>query len=210
MVVIGLGNPGNEYAQTRHNAGFLLLEAARAKWRGESWQRRGNYEQCQVRLAGGVHRFVRPLTYMNCSGEVIARLLREGAHADDLLVVLDDVDLPLGRLRIRARGGAGGHRGLLSVCDELGTQAVARLRIGVGRPGEEGELVDYVLGEFNAEERERFAQVLEFARAALHVIIRQGVQSAMTRFNGLSAPCEEAEKRQRARGARTEDPRGGG
>lgn len=209
MVVIGLGNPGSEYAQTRHNAGFLLLEAARTKWRGESWRRRGNFEESHVRLAGGGHRLIRPLTYMNCSGEVLERLLREGVHADDLLVALDDVDLPLGRIRIRAQGSAGGHRGLQSILDELGTQAVARLRIGVGRPGDEDVMVDHVLSGFDAQERERFAQVLDRARAALHVIIRQGVQPAMTRFNGLRAPWEEAAERAARRETKTDDPRGG-
>ncbi len=192
MVMIGLGNPGPEYEQTRHNAGFLVLEAARRRWRGPSWKGRGCYQETEVRFAGQIRQLVRPLTFMNCSGEAVRQLLKEGAAPDELLVVLDDVDLPLGRLRIRAAGGAGGHNGLQSILDELAPSSVARLRIGVGRPDSgEASMVDHVLAGFCADEAERFERVLDRALEAMQVLWRQGVTAAMNRFNGLPAPWDE-------------------
>jgi PTH1 family peptidyl-tRNA hydrolase len=191
MIVIGLGNPGPEYEQTRHNAGFLVLEAARRRWRGSAWKGRPPLEESELHVGGCAHRLVRPLTYMNRSGEAVERLLRGGAGPDDLLVVLDDIDLPLGRVRIRTSGGAGGHNGLESVLGALHPASVARLRIGVGRPpGPEGA-VGHVLGAVEADECLRFSEVLERALEALQMILRRGIVLAMNRFNGLPAPWED-------------------
>ncbi len=153
----------------------------------------GSYEEAPLRRAGAQHRLIRPLTFMNCSGEAVARLLRGGADPDDLLVILDDVDLPLGRLRIRPGGGAGGHHGLQSILDAVTPATVARMRVGVGRPEREtgAAMVEHVLGAFDAQEREHFEQILVRALEALHVILKQGVQPAMNRFNGLPAPWDE-------------------
>jgi peptidyl-tRNA hydrolase, PTH1 family len=191
VVLLGLGNPGDEYAETRHNVGFLVLDAARRRWGRASWTRRGAAEESALRLGGERHRLVRPMVFMNRSGEVVAALLREGVGAQDLLVVLDDLDLPLGRLRVREGGGPGGHRGLASVLEAVGPAPVARMRVGIGRPSE-GDAVDHVLGEFAATERARFDRVLERALEALELILTRGLAAGMNAFNGRPAPWEES------------------
>ena len=192
MVLLGLGNPGDEYAGTRHNAGYRVLDAARRRWGGERWVRRGPADESLVQLGSQRHRLIRPRVFMNCSGTVAAALLREGVEAPDLFVVLDDLDLPLGRLRIREGGGAGGHRGLASVLEAIQPATVARMRIGIGRPAE-GETVDFVLGEFTATERERFETMEARALEALEVILTRGVAAGMNAYNGRLAPWEEKE-----------------
>jgi PTH1 family peptidyl-tRNA hydrolase len=191
VVLLGLGNPGDEYAGTRHNAGFRVLDAARGRWGGARWVRRGQADESSVQLGSRRHRLVRPRVFMNCSGTVAAALLREGVEAQDLFVVLDDLDLPLGRLRIREGGGAGGHRGLASVLEAIRPATVARMRIGIGRPPE-GETVDFVLREFTATERERFAAMEARALEALEVILTRGVAAGMNACNGRPAPWEES------------------
>jgi PTH1 family peptidyl-tRNA hydrolase len=192
VILLGLGNPGEDYAETRHNAGFLVLDAVRRRWGRASWVRHGPAEESSVRLGGQRHRLVRPLVFMNRSGEVAAALLRQGASPSDLMVVLDDLDLPLGRVRLREGGGAGGHRGLASVLEAVAPATVARMRVGIGRPPE-GEAVDHVLGTFSAEERSRFDRMLERAAEVLEVVLTRGVAAAMNAFNGRPAPWEEAE-----------------
>ncbi len=191
MFVVGLGNPGPEYERTRHNAGFLVLEAARRRCRGSAWRHAARYDESELRLGGRQHWLIRPTTYMNRSGEAVERILQSGGSADELLVVLDDLDLPLGRIRIRPHGGAGGHNGLQSVLAAVGSAELARLRIGVGRPNAADGAVDHVLGDFAAEEWAQFEQVLARAVEALQVILRRGVAPAMNQFNGLPAPWEE-------------------
>ncbi|MBD3235108.1 MAG: aminoacyl-tRNA hydrolase [Candidatus Eisenbacteria bacterium] len=195
VIVIGLGNPGDAYAGTRHNVGFRVVEAARERWRGERWRRRSSYRQTHVRLAGRVHRLIEPQTYMNASGEAVAELLREGAAAEDLLVVLDDIDLPFGRLRIRERGGDGGHRGLASVLQACGTPRVGRLRVGVGRPPGSDDVVDHVLEVFTAEELRELPAVVRRAREALETVLRSGLTAAMNRYNAMPAPGEAQRRR---------------
>lgn len=190
MIILGLGNPGAEYAGTRHNAGFELAEAARARWGNEPWRTRHQAQESRLRLRGRHHRLVRPLTYMNRSGQVAAALVRAGAAPGDFLVLMDDIDLPLGRLRIRPGGGSGGHLGLASVQEALGAAPVPRLRIGVGHPGGRGAVVGHVLGAFDATEQERFGQMLACGLDALAMILTRGVAAAMNQFNGQPAPWE--------------------
>jgi PTH1 family peptidyl-tRNA hydrolase len=190
VIVVGLGNPGRKYEETRHNAGFLVLGVASRRWRAGTWRKHALYEENTVSLGGRQHTLIRPLTYMNCSGEAVGQLLKGGADPADLMVILDDVDLPLGRIRLRPQGGAGGHRGLQSILEVLSPASIARMRIGVGRPTEAGEVVDHVLGAFASEERVQFAQMLERAVDALQVVFRSGIEPAMNRFNGLPAPWE--------------------
>lgn len=211
MIIVGLGNPGMQYQQTRHNAGFLFLEAACRRWRGGPWVNRRCFRENQIRVAGGEHRLVAPTTYMNRSGDAVRILLAQGARAGDLAVVLDDVELALGRIRIRPRGGAGGHNGLQSILDVVGNQEVARMRLGVGRPDLAGSMTDHVLGPFDAADGARFEQVLERALDALHVILKQGITAAMNRFNGLPAPWEgpETSEPDRIGGLAPSDPQSG-
>jgi PTH1 family peptidyl-tRNA hydrolase len=185
--VLGLGNPGGRYADTRHNAGFRVAQCLSRRWNcpfsfsefGAEWGRTVVGDRDVV--------LARPLTYMNASGEAARSLCeRYGVKPGDLLVVCDDVDLPLGRLRVRPWGGAGGHRGLVSVIAELGTDAFARVRVGVGRPPEGTDTADYVLGVFEPEEEETATRVTALAADAVEVVLRKSLESAMAEFNGLS------------------------
>jgi peptidyl-tRNA hydrolase, PTH1 family len=193
VILLGLGNPGGEYQETRHNAGFLLADAARRYWGGASWSQRPHAQECRIRISGREHRLVRPTTFMNRSGLAVAELLREGVQPGEMLVLLDDIDLALGRLRVRLSGGSGGHRGLQSVLEAIGDTQVARLRIGVGRPSEAREVVDHVLERFDAQEWEHFGQVIERCLGVLGLALTRGVEAAMNRYNGLASPWEADE-----------------
>jgi len=179
-LLVGLGNPGREYSGTRHNIGFLVLDrlagAMGATFRAEKkWQ-------AEAASNGGVW-LLKPQTYMNLSGESVSALARfyqiEPAR---VLIVLDDMALPLGRLRFRERGSAGGHNGLQSILDHLGTQSVPRLRIGIGST-EAGAAVDHVLGRFAVDERPLVEQSLDRAVEAIRFAQENDLPSAMNRFN---------------------------
>jgi PTH1 family peptidyl-tRNA hydrolase len=185
---VGLGNPGARYLRTRHNAGFMAIDelAARSRAAGrvvaDAWV-------AEAVFAGETVLLVKPLAYMNASGEPVARLL--AAHAGtpaDLVVVVDDVALPLGRLRVRERGSDGGHNGLRSLVETLGSEEFARVRIGVGLDEPAAiDLVEYVLSEFLAEEVPRLREVLGLAADAVVCLLQEGAGAAMNRFNGIRA-----------------------
>ncbi len=193
MILLGLGNPGPEYEWTRHNAGYLVAQAARRCWGTGAWRKRPLFEEVLLRVRAREHRAVRPTTFMNCSGEAVARLLTEGAEPADFLVILDDVYLPFGKLRIRASGGDGGHNGLESVIAAIGSTRVARMRLGVGRPSEQGEMVDHVLGGFSPAERELLPQLVDRALEAVKMILGVGIEKTMSWFNALPPPWAEPE-----------------
>lgn len=185
-MVVGLGNPGREYQQTRHNAGFDVLDEL-ARRHGGSF--RGSYrfpaETAEVRMGGEGVLLVKPATFMNRSGEAVGPVLRKrGIELADLIVVVDDVDIDLGRLRIRAQGSPGGHNGLKSVEAALGSDAYARVRVGVGRPQAAGEMVDHVLSRFRPEEKDAAAEVIRRAADAVEMMVREGLVKAMNKFNG--------------------------
>ena len=169
---MGLGNPGPEYEDTRHNVGFMVAKLLCERTGARPAERNRTYASWQADDLT----ILTPLTYMNRSGDAVADL-----NAEDLLVVVDDVYLPLGTLRIRASGGDGGHNGLTSIEMSLGTDQYARLRVGVGR-GEE-ELRDHVLSGFAPEEREVLNAALDAACEASLVWAKEGVIQAMNRFN---------------------------
>lgn len=178
-LLVGLGNPGREYADTRHNVGFLLVDRlavrARADWRHERrWQ-------ADLARAGAVH-LCKPLTYMNLSGQSV-RAVADFYKIEpaQILIVLDDFALPLGKLRIRPSGSSGGHNGLQSVIEHLGTPAVPRLRIGIGNAT--GGTVDHVLGRFALDEREPLAQSLGRAEEAITFAQTRGLAPAMNQYN---------------------------
>lgn len=184
-VVVGLGNPGRPYEHTPHNVGFEVVERL-ARRAGSEWHesRRWKARWARASLAGVETLLVAPLTFMNASGEAVAAVLAaRGLSPDHMLVVLDDADLEIGRLRLRPRGGSGGHRGLASVLTALGTEEVARLRIGIGRrPGEE-DLVRHVLSPFSEAEWQRMDPVLDRASDAVRCVLKEGLEAAMNRFN---------------------------
>jgi PTH1 family peptidyl-tRNA hydrolase len=153
-VVVGLGNPGPEYRDTRHNVGQRVLEhLAAGDLRAGRWQRDDSTLLAEGRWRGDAVRLVKPLAFMNVSGPVVARVLRRhGADARDLILVYDDIDLPLGKVRVRIKGSAGGHNGVRSVIEALGTSDIRRVKIGIGRPEHKADVPDHVLTGFEPEE----------------------------------------------------------
>ncbi len=182
-LVVGLGNPGRRYEQSRHNVGFRCLDELARRWGAVSWR------HAFAALVGTAYHegrrllLAKPQTFMNLSGEAVAPLLRYyGLTPGDMLVVYDDMDLPLGRIRIRQHGSSGGHRGVESIIAALGTNQFPRLRIGIGRSAEI-EAIDYVLGRFSEAEEPILAAVLTRAADAVETIMRDGLAAAMNRYN---------------------------
>ena len=189
-LIAGLGNPGSKYELTRHNAGFLALDYF-ADQHGfamtcEKWQ--GVY--CRNRLAGIGILLVKPQTFMNKSGESVVRFTDfYKIEPADILVVHDDIDLPAGRIKVVARGGAGGHNGIRSIINHLGTSDFARLKLGIGRPerNEQGQGIPverYVLGRFSDQEFAAFSKQLSLVDEAVELFIEQGIDACMNRING--------------------------
>ena len=183
-MVVGLGNPGSEYADTRHNAGFRAVDALAGKLaRATGWTRNGG----SLRAAGRAGRhdvtLVKPQQYMNRSGAAVRALLAEGWALPELLVVYDDVYLPLGTIRIRPRGGSGGHQGLESILDSTGSTEFPRLRIGVGPAPRAEDLPDYVLAPFSETERDTLPRVIEAAANCAFDAVADGLAKAMNRWN---------------------------
>ena len=190
-MIAGLGNPGATYANTPHNVGFDVVERLAQRLEA-GWKNSSGFHASVARTAcaGETLLLVKPQTFMNLSGTSVAPLLRYyGGNPSDLTVVLDDADLPLGTLRIRASGGSGGHRGLASVIEVLGTESFPRVRLGVGRE-EQGGLVGHVLGKFDDARLKRVRTMIEAAADAVQCLTVNGLNEAMNRFNGWKA--EEA------------------
>jgi PTH1 family peptidyl-tRNA hydrolase len=181
-LVVGLGNPGRQYAGTRHNVGFdvlnLLAERHRLDWESAPADALiAKWRAASVLLA-------KPVTFMNLSGQAIGELLRfYKIELPDLFVIVDDVNLELGRLRARASGSAGGHNGLKSVIAAFGTEDFARLRVGVGRGDARRDLADHVLAKFDPDERTIVAEAVGRAADAAELFVAEGVEPVMNRFN---------------------------
>lgn len=183
-LIVGLGNPGREYKETRHNIGFMLLDRlvdrlnlSFTRMESKALVTKGNYQDRRLILA-------KPQTYMNLSGQAVGSLARYyKIPLENLLVVYDDVDLPIGTIRIRASGGSGGHQGMNSIIERLGTQDFPRLRLGIERPPGRMEAADYVLQDFSKAEVEFLPVLLDRAAQAVLVFIGQGVDAAMNLYN---------------------------
>lgn len=184
-LIVGLGNPGPEYARTRHNVGFLCLAELTERHGLRFARGRRHAEEASGAIDGRRVVLARPLTYMNESGRAVAALVAYYAVAPpDLLVVYDDLDLPFGQLRLRAAGSAGGHNGLRSIIAHLHRQEIPRLRIGIGRPPPPLPPERYVLTPFAPAERALLPRVLAAAADAAECWLRDGLERAMNRFNG--------------------------
>ncbi|MEE9614595.1 MAG: aminoacyl-tRNA hydrolase [Thermodesulfobacteriota bacterium] len=197
FAVLGLGNPGSRYAGTRHNVGVMVVERlaarhavsfkARRKWWGWGGGRGGKGSgACTIgegSISGRDIVLAKPTTFMNLSGEAALELAENFSLAPErIIVVCDDCDLPLGKVRIRKGGGSGGHRGLDSIIAQLGTNAFPRIRLGVGKP-DEGATAEHVLGPFAADEEEALEDMLENAASAVELFLDKGIDSAMNAFN---------------------------
>lgn len=183
-VVVGLGNPGSEYRETRHNVGFLVIEELRCRHESPAEMRRARCEVSRVTGRDPELLLARPQTYMNRSGPAVSALLQsEGASAEDLFVVCDDLNLEFGTLRIRPRGTHGGHNGLRSIIESLGTTEFPRLRVGVGPlpPGE--DQAEFVLDRFPSADRRVLPGLIENAADCLLMAVDFGLQQAMNRYN---------------------------
>ncbi len=181
-LIVGLGNPGEEYRQTRHNVGFMVADALAAR-HSLAWRNEGQVT-CAKRFGSPEFLLAKPKTFMNLSGLAVAEFANyRNIDHGDLLIVVDDVDLPLGRMRARARGSAGTHNGLKSVVAQLGTTDFARLRVGVGRGDRRKDLADYVLAKFEAAEQAALNDIVTRAADAAEMFAAEDIETVMNRYN---------------------------
>lgn len=186
-VVIGLGNPGRKYAGTRHNTGFLVVDELARRTNAPTSKQRMRAEITEARADGGRLVLAMPQTYMNESGVSVREIVRwYKAPLEDVLIVVDDLDLPFGQVRIRPKGSAGGHNGLKSIFRELGTQDIPRLRIGIGRGG--NHTIGHVLSRFSSEEQQHLPLIIEQAADAVEYWMEKGILETMNVTNGSSSP----------------------
>ena len=187
--VVGLGNPGREYSRTRHNAGFEAVKILAKQWDIRIRKRSHLSKVAGVDRPGSKVLLVLPQTFMNASGRAAKSLVEQGGiRPERMVVVYDDFDLPLGEIRVRKEGGGGSHKGMGSIIQELGTRSLARIRIGIGPLPEEADPVEYVLAPFSDDERQRLAEPLERAAAALEMILEGDIDAAMNHHNAVRPP----------------------
>ncbi len=185
-LIVGLGNPGAEYAKTRHNAGFLLVEKLAAQWKA-GWNKERKFKALMAKSERSGKRVLlcQPQTFMNLSGETVGELT--GFYhlpLTQLIVAVDDADLPFGEIRLRPSGSSGGHHGLESIEQHVSSREFARLRIGIGRKDSVRQISNYVLGKFEASETILLEKVLERASSQVECWLQFGLQKAMSQFNG--------------------------
>ncbi|WEG12729.1 aminoacyl-tRNA hydrolase [Pullulanibacillus sp. KACC 23026] len=184
-LIIGLGNPGSEFAKTRHNIGFEVVDAISDTHHFPLDKLKFNAQFGKGKINGEDLVLVKPLTYMNLSGEAVAPLMKfYQIPVEDILVVYDDMDLPLGKIRLREKGSAGGHNGIKSLIQHLGTQEFKRIRIGIGRPNGREPVVDFVLKRFSKEDQPVVERSVEEAQKACEAWLTQPFLQVMNAFNG--------------------------
>ena len=185
LLFVGLGNPGPRYAATPHNAGFVVCDRFARRHRFPPFATKFQGLFARGKIGGKDVALLKPQTYMNLSGDSVAEALRYlPVELSDLVVVYDEMDIPAGKLRLRAFGGSAGHNGMRSVIGRVGGEGFARIRVGVGR-SEDRDAVGHLLGKPAASEQERFSATIELAVDALDLVIAKGFEAAMNRFNGL-------------------------
>lgn len=183
-VIAGLGNPGREYAQTKHNVGFLMVDALAAHLGVTEWREKYDAFIARARIGSEAILLVKPQTYMNESGRAIAPLMNfYKLEADDLIVAHDDMDIPVGTIRIRKKGSSGGHNGIKSILAHLGDEHFARVRIGIGRPLPGWTVVNHVLAPFPPEDAAKVSEAIHYLVPAIECIVTEDVDKAMNRYN---------------------------
>ncbi|MEI6427694.1 MAG: aminoacyl-tRNA hydrolase [Pseudanabaena sp. ELA607] len=191
MLIIGLGNPGSEYERTRHNIGFLALDYLAQRW-GITFSKEKRFQALfgEGNLLGQKVRLLKPTTYMNNSGQAVRACADwYKCSSDQVLVVYDDMDLPVGKIRLRSNGSAGGHNGMKSIISHLGTQDFARLRLGIGRSPHQtatGNAVGHVLGTFSSAETATLPELFNLTEAAIISLRQEGLPKAMSLYNNRS------------------------
>jgi PTH1 family peptidyl-tRNA hydrolase len=189
LLIVGLGNPGREYEGNRHNVGFDCVDLLAERHRISLDKSQHKARLGMGKVAGRRAILAKPQTYVNSSGEAVGAVARYYKVApEDVLVIYDDLDLPQGTIRLRPGGSSGGHNGIKSIIEHLGTQAFPRVRIGIGRPPGRMEPKDYVLQDFSAAEREAMVEVYDRVIDAVETFIREGIREAMNRFNASPDP----------------------
>jgi PTH1 family peptidyl-tRNA hydrolase len=190
QLIVGLGNPEPKYDRTRHNIGFDAVDALASAWQ-MSWKENKRF---QGLLAEGISpygqkiRLLKPLTYMNRSGQAVRAVIDwHKIPIESIMTIYDDMDLPVGKLRMRLSGSAGGHNGMKSIISHLGGQNFPRLRIGIGKSDGKQETIGYVLGKFSPSETEVIREVLHLSIQAVELSLKEGVEKSMSRYNGISA-----------------------
>jgi peptidyl-tRNA hydrolase, PTH1 family len=193
-VIVGLGNPGEEYARTRHNVGFGAVNEVARRHRLEWSGKRANSRLAEGQIDGHRVALARPQTYMNLSGQAVVGLCQwfKADPARDLLVIYDDTDLPFGTLRLREKGSAGTHNGMKSITGQLGSQVFPRLRVGIGQKPAGWDLANYVLGRWTKDEEQQLPELYGRIADAVDVIVREGFTAAMNRYNVAEKPPKKA------------------
>jgi len=190
-LIVGLGNPGRGYANNRHNVGFVCLNHFARKQGIRFDRKQGKARIGTGEVAGSKVLLARPQTYMNLSGQSVSRLMKKfNINLNDLVVIHDDLDLPLGKIRLRHGSSSGGHKGIDSIISSLGSQDFTRLRVGIGRPATEGlvptseaDIITYVLSNFTSEEKQIVVQVIPRAGEAIYCLLTEGLVVAMNKYN---------------------------
>jgi PTH1 family peptidyl-tRNA hydrolase len=186
-LVVGLGNPGPEYQDNRHNLGFKVVDELLARARGNTPRAKFGAELCEVTIAGERVLLCKPMEYMNVSGQVVARVAGFWkVPVGDVVVVYDELDLPFGRLKLGAGGGHGGHNGVRSLLADLGDASFARVRVGIGRPTPGHDPANYLLSNFSRAEAKELPDLIGVAADAVEEILARGLTAAMNKFNGKS------------------------
>ncbi len=194
-IIAGLGNPGAEYAKTRHNVGFMLVDALAAKLGADDWREKYDAMVLETRIGLEKVLLVKPLTYMNESGRAIGPLLSwYKLEAEDLVVVHDDLDIPVGTIRIRKKGSAGGHNGIKSILSHVGDEHFARVRIGIGRPSPGWTVIHHVLAPFPSEDVPKIREAIDYLLPAVECIVTENVDMAMNKFNPHKKKKEKKEE----------------
>lgn len=185
LLIVGLGNPGKAYEDTRHNIGFMLVDRV-AEACGIKFKASGRAHWGEGLVAGKKAVLIKPQTFMNLCGEAVAEFSRAcSVEPASIIAAYDDCDLPFGRIRLRKGGGSGGHRGISSIINHLGTTEFPRVRLGVGRP-QDGNIVDYVLNPFTPEESLKLEEILKRGVDSIETMVAMGIEYAMNRFNASS------------------------
>lgn len=194
-IIIGLGNPGNKYAHTRHNVGFIVIDMLAEKYDIKLDKIKHRAVIGEGMIAGEKVVLAKPQTYMNSSGESVLELYNwYKVDSSQIVLIYDDIDLDIGTLRIRSKGSAGTHNGMRSVIYHLQTEKFPRVRIGVGRPSSEWDLKDYVLSPFSSEELPLIEEACKIAVMGIELIVSEGVAAAMNRCNGIRLGAKEGQE----------------
>jgi PTH1 family peptidyl-tRNA hydrolase len=185
LIIVGLGNPGKEYEKTRHNAGFIAVDKIIEKFGATNKKVKNKAEICDCKIGGSTVLIVKPQTYMNLSGEAVGPLSKYfKVGAENVFVIFDDISLPVGNIRLRKKGSAGGHNGIKSLIAHLGTENFPRLKIGVGaKPHPDADLKNHVLGGIPKEEIPNYEKALDNTVSAIEEMLKNGIDSAMNKFN---------------------------